>query len=384
MASADPVGLFGEEQVARARRYHRPLYAAWLLELALELTVLALIAFGAPGRWLFEPLTGSPWWAQAAVFTALIETSTTVVGLPLSIWAGFVHERNWGFSTQTLSGYGADRLKGLALGLVLSGAAMVGLVASARVVPSWWPLIAGAGGAGLVVVLVFLAPLLVEPLFNRFAPIADAGLAAELRTLAQQAGVPIKEVLVADASRRSRKANAYVSGLGRTRRLVVYDTLLAEASRPELRLVLAHELGHRRANHIGKGVLGATAGLAGFLAVLWALLRAHGLRTAIGAPAGAGDPRAVGFVLLLGAVLQLLAAPLGAALSRRFEREADRFSLELTGDLAAFEATHRSLAASNLADLDPPRPVYLALFSHPTPAERIAAARSRASSNASR
>ena len=186
-------------------------------------------------------------------------------------------------------------------------------------------------------------------------------------------------MLVADASRRTRKANAYVSGLGRTRRLVLYDTLLTQANPPEIGLVLAHELGHRRAHHLVKGTLLGMAGLASFVILLWALLRWPALRTLIGAPGGASDPRVVPFVLLLAATVQIPGALLGAALSRNWEREADRFSLELTDDLATFEATHRSLATANLADLDPPRPIYLAFFSHPTPAERIEDARRQAS-----
>jgi STE24 endopeptidase len=378
----DAVGLFGARQVARARRYHRPLYAAAIAQLVLVLLLLALVVFAAPGGWLFEPLEGWPWSAQVVGFTALIDALTTAVGLPISFWTGFVRERSWGFSTQDLRGFAADRTKGFALGLVLSGAALLGLVGSARLLPRFWPLAAAVAGAAMVLALGFLAPLVVEPLFNRFVPLEDAELAAELQALADRAQVPIKEVLVADASRRTRKANAYVSGLGRTRRLVLYDTLLARAARPEIGLVLAHELGHRRHRHLLKGALLGMVGLAGFVLFLWTLLRWPHLRTLIGASGGARDPRVVPFVLLLAATLQIAGAPLGSALSRRWERQADRFSLDLTDDFATFEATHRSLATANLADLDPPRPIYLAFFSHPTPAERIEAARRRTRASA--
>jgi STE24 endopeptidase len=370
----DAVDLFGAEQVARASRYHRPLYAAAIGQLVLGLLLLALVVFAAPGGWLFEPVEGLPWWAQVVGFTALIEALTTAVGLPISFWTGFVRERSWGFSTQDLPGFAADRAKGFALGLVLAGAALLGLVGSARLLPRLWPLAAAAAGAAVVLALGFLAPLVIEPLFNRFVLLEDAELAAELQVLADRAQVPIKEALVADASRRTRKVNAYVSGLGRTRRLVLYDTLLERASRAEIGLVLAHELAHRRHRHLLKGALLGMVGLAGFVLFLWTLLRWPHLRTLIGAPGGARDPRVVPFVLLLAATLQIPGAPLGAALSRTWERQADRFSLDLTGDFATFEATHRSLATTNLSDLDPPRSIYLAFFSHPTPGERIQAA----------
>jgi STE24 endopeptidase len=375
MGSVDAVGLFGEEQVARARLYHGPLYAAALVGLALDLVLLALIAFTGLGAWLFEPFQGWPWWGQIVGFTALITVLMTALSLPISVWTGFVRERSWGFSTQDPAGFAADRGKAFALGLVLSVVALLALVGSARLLPRAWPLAASSAGAVVVLALGFLAPLLIEPLFNRFSPLDDTELATELRALARRARLPIKEVLVADASRRTRKANAYVSGLGPTRRLVLYDTLLEQTGRPEIGLVLAHELGHRRAHHLIKGALLGMAGVAGYVLVLWTLLRWPDLRTAIGAAGGAGDPRVVPFVLLLAAALQIPAAPLGSALSRSWERQADRFSLELTHDLVAFEATHRLLATANLSDLDPPRPIYLAFFSHPTPGERIQAAR---------
>src|SRR4051794_18306788 len=135
----DAVGLFGEEQVARARRYHRPLYAATLIGLALNLVFLALVVFGALGGWLFAPFEGWPWWGQVVGFSALTVALATAVSLPISFWAGFVRERSWGFSTQDLPAFAIDRAKGVALGLVLSGAALLGLVGSARLLPRAWP-----------------------------------------------------------------------------------------------------------------------------------------------------------------------------------------------------------------------------------------------------
>src|SRR5204862_2530403 len=132
--------------------------------------------------------------------------------------------------------------------------------ALARAFPQAWPLVAAPGAAVIVLVLGLLAPVVLEPVFNRFAPLDDEALSADLRALADRAGVPIRDVLVADASRRTSKENAYVSGLGRTRRVVLYDTLLGRADPPQLRLVVAHELGHRRARHVAKGTLLAMAG----------------------------------------------------------------------------------------------------------------------------
>ena len=370
----DPSSLFGAEEIERAHQYHRPLYLVWPAGVAVDVALLAALAFSGLGDALFDPFAGLPWWTQTLVFSAVAIGLTTLLPLPLSLWAGHIRERAWGFSTQSTGGWIADRAKGLCLGLLLGGASLLGLVALARWLPRWWPLAAAVAAATLIVLLGFVGPLILEPIFNRFAPLQDEELAESLRLLATDAGVPIEHVLVADASRRTTKQNAYVSGLGRTRRLVLYDTLLKDGEPRELRLVLAHELGHRRAGHLVKATVLAVAGAAVFVLALWALLQWPALLDALDVD-GPADPRIVPFVLLLGTVLQIASAPFSASVSRRWEREADRISLELTADPEAFEQMLRKLARANLADLDPSRLTYLALFSHPTPPERIAAAR---------
>jgi Zn-dependent protease with chaperone function len=270
--------------------------------------------------------------------------------------------RRWGFSTQQWPSWAADRAKAAGVNIVLTAAAVLGLVALARALPGWWAAPAAAAFAFAALLLSFVAPLVLEPLFNRYSPLRDAALAGELRSLAERAGVPVRDVLVQDASRRTRKANAYVSGLARTRRVVVSDTLLEQASPEEMRLVVAHELGHRRDRHVLLGTLLAIVGAVTATIVVWALL---GTRVT--------DPHQVPLVLLIGLGIGLTSLPAVTAVSRRWERAADRFSLELTADRAAYETAFRRLARTNLTDLDPPRLLYLLLFTHPTPPERLGA-----------
>jgi STE24 endopeptidase len=369
----DASELFAREEIERARRYHGPLYRALVADLLLELGVLLAIVFGPPGDWL-SGATGGPWWARTLELAALVAGVGTLVRLPLSAWRGWLYERRWGFSTETLRGWLWDRVKGLVVGVALSGFALVALVGTARAWPAWWPALAAPGAAALALVLSLLGPLVFERLFNRFWRLPDAALAAELRELSERAGVPVRTLLVSDASRRTRKHNAYVSGLGPTRRLVVFDTLLEDAPPGELRGVVAHELGHRRYRHLAAGTLLAMSGAAAAVLILWGLLAWQALVSAAGA-SGPGDPRVVPLVLLLFWLLELAALPFDAWLSRRWERAADRFALELTGDGEALEQMYRRLALANLADLDPPRLLYRLLFTHPTPPERVAAAR---------
>ena len=355
---------FSPDEHARARAYHRPLYLALLLDLALAAGLLAALAWSSLGRWVFSPLDSLSPVVAAAAYAALVAVLSSVVRMPLSLWRGWWRERSWGFSTQGVGAWIGDRLKGLAVSVVLGAGAWAAAVALARALPTWWALPAGAALALAVLLLSFVAPVVLEPLFNRFRPLEDETLAASVRLLSRRAGVPVREVLVADASRRTTKVNAYVSGIGRTRRVVVFDTLLQAAEPAEVEVVVAHELGHRREGHVVKLTLLAMAGAVLAVAVLWAVL---GTRVA--------DPRTLPEALLLLLALELAALAPGAALSRRFERAADRCSLELTQQPEAFARAHRELARRNLSDLEPPRLAYLFLFSHPTAPERLALGR---------
>jgi STE24 endopeptidase len=355
---------FSPEERARARAYHRPLYLALLADMGLAAGLLAALAWSSLGDWLFSPLTSLSAVAAAAAYAALVTAFSSVVRAPLAFWRGWWREREWGFSTQPVGGWLGDRGKGLGVSMVLGAGAWAAAVALARALPGWWALPAGAALALAVLLLSFVAPVVLEPLFNRFRPLEDETLAASLRVLSQRAGVPVRDVLVADASRRTTKLNAYVSGIGRTRRVVVFDTLLEASDPAAVEVVVAHELGHRREGHVAKLTLLAMAGAVVAVALLWAVL---GTRVA--------DPRTLPDALLLLLSLELAALAPGAWLSRRFERTADRCSLELTEQPAAFARAHIELARRNLSDLEPPRLVYLLLFSHPTAPERLALGR---------
>ncbi|MDN5803564.1 MAG: M48 family metalloprotease [Microlunatus sp.] len=199
----------------------------------------------------------------------------------------------------------------------------------------------------------------------------------ELVTMATRDGLPVRNVLVADASRRTTGLNAYVSGLGTTRRIVVYDTLLREAPADEVRGVVAHELGHAKDRDPELGALLGAIGAAAAVVALYllgqwgALLHRAGVNSI-------GSPRAIGLVLAMMAVAGLLSGPLGNLVSRRVEARADQHALRLTEDGAGFAAMQLRLARVNLADVRPPRIEYLLFATHPDTVERLAAARERA------
>jgi STE24 endopeptidase len=362
---------FTDEQVTRHAAYQRPGYLAYAVALIVQLVALWILARG-PWERLATALGRhvGPWPARALVAGAVIALLLALVALPLAYVRGYVVEHAWGLSTQQLPGWVADQLKGAAVGAVTSAIAAAVFFTVIRWQPRTWWLWGWGAFTALTALAFFLWPIAIAPLFNRFTPLEDGPLDARVRALARAAEVAVDDVFVADASRRSTAENAYVAGLGETKRLVLYDTLLAAGSEDQTAFVVAHELAHQARNHVWKNLGMSAAGLlAGFAFLGWL-----GGRTGFWALAGAtgpGDLRALPLLLAVVAVLSVVSTPLGAALSRRFEAEADAIAVRLTDDPEAAVAAFRRLALNNLADLDPPAVAVAAFYGHPPIPDRI-------------
>lgn len=362
-------------QVARGKEFAAALRPGSYLSLAVGLAaalVLGLTPLGARIVTAVGRPFGGNWAAQAALGGLVIVFIGSLVTLPFSAWRQ-VELRRFGLSTQGWGGWAVDVLKGYGLTAVLGGVALLGFYGLTRLSPRWWWAWGAAAAAGLVVLLSFALPVLIEPVFNKFTPMPDSPLRTELLALADRDGVHVSDVLIADASRRTNQVNAYVSGFGATRRIVVFDTLLNQADEGEVQSVVAHELGHAKYNDVltgtALGALGAAAGvIAIYLLGSWTgLLRRAGVESI-------AEPRAVALVLAAAAVAGLLSGPVQNLVSRRIEARADTHALVLTHDPATFERMQARLAALNLSDVDP-NPVEFALFaSHPSTVQRMAAA----------
>jgi STE24 endopeptidase len=249
---------------------------------------------------------------------------------------------------------------------------MLALVLLARKAPRTWWAWGAVGAAGLVVAGSFLWPVVIEPAFNRFESMPAGQLRTDLLALAGENGTPVEDVLVSDASRRTTALNAYVSGFGSTRRIVVYDTVLERLTDAEVESITAHELGHVATDDVLTGTLiGALGAGVGVAALGW-LLSPPLLRRA-GADS-AGDPRVVPLVLFLVAVGSLVSGPVQNLVSRHVEARADVHALDLTDDPDTFIGMQRGLARTNLSDPDPPAAWQWFFGSHPTLAQRVALA----------
>ncbi|GAA1949704.1 M48 family metalloprotease [Kitasatospora viridis] len=367
---------FTAEQLARGRAL-RQAQVPWVLGgrlagLALSL-VLGLTPAGAALVRGSGDLLGGSWTARVLAGTTALVLLGQLLGLPFNARVRVVRTR-FGLVTQGWAGWLVDLLRGLLLTLVLALPAALGVYALTGWSRHWWWLPAAGAAAVLTVLMSFLFPLVVEPLFNRFTPMAAGELRTALLALAERDAVAVRDVLVADASRRTTALNAYVSGFGATRRIVAYDTLLSTATPREVELVVAHELGHVKHRDVPRGTAAAALGSAVAVAVLGLLLSLHPLLSAAGV-ASVSDPRSLPLLAACAAVLGALGGPAQAAVSRRIEARADRHALDLTGDPEQFVAMQRRLALTNVADVDPPRLLELLFATHPSTARRIAAAR---------
>ncbi len=372
----DPTADFTAAEIVRAKAYRAALRSPAYASLVLTLVVTVVLGLSPWGARLVDavsaPLGGGWGWRVLLGGIAVTAVGRLIV-LPLDAWAESVRRR-YGLSTQTWGSWLVDVGKSYGVGLVITLVVLFGVFALIRWSPQWWWVWGAAAGALLVVVVSFAYPVVVEPVFNNFTPLQDGPLRTSLLDMAERDGVPARDVLVADASRRTTALNAYVSGFGATRRIVVYDTLLEKASPDEVRLVVAHELGHAKRRDVLLGTLLGALGAATLVCVLALALRSEELLRRAGV-SSAGDPRALALVLAIVAVIAAVSGPVQVLVSRRIETRADVHALDLTRDPQTFVEMQRRLSVTNLSDPDPPPLVFGLFATHPTGPQRIALAR---------
>jgi STE24 endopeptidase len=366
----------------KASRYHRLKRATSLMSLAwgvlllggLLATGLSLVLRDLAERWAGHLSAWPPLQtlATVSVYLLLAGAINEVVSLAPGFYGGYVLEHRYELSTETIGHWLVERAKGLAIGAAFGLAGVNLLYAALRRWPDGWWLAAGAGFSLVTILLANVAPVLLLPIFYRITPLTREDLRARLVALAQRAGVRAVNAYEWRISDRTRKANAALTGLGRTRRILISDTLLAEYSDDEIAMVLAHELGHHVHRDIWRGIALETGlAFAGFYVaarLLVALAPAAGLR-------GPADIAGLPLLMLTAGAVFVLLVPVANALSRRHEVRADRYALDVGGNAAAFISAMRRLASQNLSEEAPSPLVRIVFCSHPPVAERIEFAR---------
>ncbi|HLM31192.1 MAG TPA: M48 family metalloprotease [Solirubrobacterales bacterium] len=370
----DPVSesaYFTPQQLERADDFRGGQRWLLLLGLAVEGGVLVAVVAGRPAfvRRALRSLAARPL-RGAALAGVSVAALTQLALLPVALAS---HERavDAGISTQSLSSWLWDYARSAAITIAITAAGAALLLALVRRFPRRWWMPGALAVTALGAFFVWVAPIVLSPIFNRFETLPPSSRArSEVLELARRAGIEVDDVYKVDASRRVRTLNAYVDGIGSTRRVVLYDNLLRRAERPELRSVVAHELGHVAHDDVPRGIafvaLVAPLGLVFARELALALTR----RTGVDAASPAAIPA---YLLALSLAAFVLNVP-GNQLSRKVEASADAFALELTGDPQALVDLQVQLARTNLSDPDPPDAYSFVFGTHPTTVQRIGAA----------
>jgi len=373
MSAIDP------ERQEKARDYARSSRWLWLLNVVLSAGyAIAWLALGwsvAVRSWLVGalPVLVNPWLLVPA-FGFALAAPFMLIDMPLSYYAGFALPHRYGQSTQTLKDWIGDQAKGLLIGACVGLVLLELLYLALRLTGAMWWLWAAGGLLVFNVLLANLAPILIMPLFNKYTPLGQEhqGLERRLLRLAEKARTRVRGVYKFDLSRRTKAANAALTGIGNSRRIILGDTMINEFTPDEVETVLAHELGH----HVHRDLLVYIA-VGSFVTMVGLYVASAAMAWAVAAFgfAGVSDPAALPALAVILGAYGMVTLPLENALSRWRERMADAYALEATGSGEAFASALVRLANQNLSEVDPARWVVWIFYSHPPLGERIAAAR---------
>jgi STE24 endopeptidase len=311
-----------------------------------------------------------PFILSGIMFFLVLTCASTVLSIPFSLYRSFRIEKKYGFNTMTMKIWLADFLKSVILSAILTGLLVIAGLWLIQKSPHLWWLWVWVLFFAFSIFLMYIAPYVIEPLFNKFEPLQDESLNEEIGKLVQKVGVKVSRVFKMDASKRTKHTNAYFTGIGKVKRVVLYDTLLGKMDRNEILAVLAHELGHWKKKHLLKHLIAVETISLVALYLSYRLLQGDFLTTLFHLK-GASFFTKIVVLAFLGSLISFPFEPLFNLFSRKHEREADRFSYELTGDAGSMINTLVKLSKDNLSNLHP-HPLYAAFhYSHPPVLERI-------------
>ncbi len=353
---------FNDKFLKSAFEYNRTSLLISISERFLSWAVMALALLAV---WKFSLTAGRVnFWVAMAIFAAF-NIILYLVLLPLQYYRGFILEHQFGLLNQTLSAWFTDILKDRAISLLINTGILTLIYILLIKFPGIWWVAAAAIFIVFIIFANFIFPVLIDPLFYNFTPLQDEHLKSEIEKITEKAGIRVDNVLVADASRKTSRVNAYFTGIGSTKRIVIYDNLLNKNTDDEILSVIAHEAGHWKHRHVYINTLIACAQAAAMLAVLKLFQSGFKFEVSI---------RLVLLLFIIYSLVSYLIMPLDNFISRRFERVADRSAMELTQNTDAQIEIFKKLAVSNLSNVSPCPMLEYTLFSHPPILKRIGAA----------
>jgi STE24 endopeptidase len=365
---ADPKDWYSEEEISKSEEYNKPLRAVGRTVKVIDFViVLAIIGFNVVPK-LLDAFNIDNWVIGVLLATAVVTLADQITGIPVSRWRELNYDKRWGFSNQTNKQWWTDLLKGIPLGIVISTALFLPIWWLIRTNDLWW-MWGGLVLVAFVIVFATLYPVAIAPIFNKYTPLEDGPLREAVFETARKVGADISDVLVEDSSKRDSRGNAYVAGLGKTRRVVIFDTMLGE-SHDKLMSVVAHELGHWKLRHILKRI--PLVGVLGFMnfVLLKFLMESEAVQDFAGAES-IGDPAMFPVFYVAFPLVGVLTGLISSWLSRVHEREADLFSMKALGNGQSLADGFAMMSRKYLMDVTPTTWNRLTR-SHPPFAERMA------------
>lgn len=359
--------IFSTEQIQLGRDYSKGTRITFILSFLIQVTFLVWFLWKGKGDNLSYHCQK---WSRGnsvlgfLLFYLWLGLFLVLIQLPFAFFSGFIWQHNWGFSTQTLSGWTWDFFRQFTLDLVIGGVGVVLLYGAFRIWPRLWWVVCATLFSLWLVIQTFLWPIFFAPIFNSFQPVQNPEIIEMVHEVADKADLEIREILVMDASKRTTKANAYFAGVGSTKQIVLYDNLLNYYSQPEIKAVIAHEIAHWQKGHIVKGL---SLGIIGSF-ILWGgaylVIRSEMRGRKV-------PPKVWAILLLFFLMTNFVSSPLQSGISRQMEIEADQTAVVLTKEPSAAIGLQINLALGNRSDLSPP--VYIEWFSytHPSVTKRI-------------
>ena len=362
------------EPTEKALAYHRSGNVIWVASTIWGLALPAAFlwtGFSARMR-NWARAIGRTWFFMVAAYWVIYTLISTAIDLPRAYYVGFVRQHAYDLSNQTFAKWTSDQFANLAVTLVIGGIALWVPYLLLRKSPGRWWIYTSIAAVPFIVTIVLVQPLWIDPLFNRFGPMKDKVLEAEILRLADRAGIEGGRVFEVAKSEDTKAVNAYVNGFGATKRIVLWDTILKALDRPQLLVVMGHEMGHYVLGHVWKLIILLSLTILGMTYAIHrlagALIRKHAARFGF---TELGDVASLPLVLVLVGAISLVTDPVSLAVSRHFEREADRFALEITRDNHAAATAFVILQQENLAVPRPGRLYTWFRSSHPPLGERI-------------
>jgi len=360
---------FSAKQVEAARAYSQGLRLCFIGSYLIQLCFLLWFVYSGRSLdfsgWTCKLAHGN-YWVNLILFFLFLWLVLRLLNLPFLLFSSYYWQHEWGFSTQTLGAWWLDYLKSDVMDLLLSSSGAWLLFWIIRRFPTTWWLYSATCISIVLAMQIFLSPLFITPLFNHFTPVQDQTVLTMVAELSSKAELPIDQVLMMDASRRTTKSNAYFAGLGQTKQIVLYDNLLNNHPHDEVKAVIAHEMAHWRQHHILQG-LGLY--IIGIFLFCWLLF--HLLKDMFPVLPGAPYPiHAWAIILLLFFLVVFVSSPLQGYISQSMEKEADEVAVMLTHDKPAAMRLQVNLSIKNASDISPP-PFIQWFSSHPSPLARI-------------